>query len=46
MTHGWILQKVYRAIKFIQETWLKPYIDFDTELRTKSKLVLRKSSSS
>ena len=32
-----ILTKVDRAIKYNQSNWLKPYIDKNTELRTKAK---------
>ena len=32
-----ILKKVHRIIQFNQEAWLKPYIDINTELRTKAK---------
>ena len=35
--HGLILEKVHRVIEFNQSAWLKPYIDFNTELRTKAK---------
>ena len=31
------LKKVTRVIKFNQKTWLKPYIDTNTELRQKAK---------
>ena len=37
MDHGLILEKVNRVIHFNRETWLKPYIDMNTELRTKNK---------
>ena len=37
LDHGLILGKVYRIIEFNQEAWLKPYIDKNTELRTKDK---------
>ena len=32
-----ILKKVHRVIQFNQETWLKPYIDMNIELRKKAK---------
>ena len=37
LNRGLTLKKVTRVIKFNQETWLKPYIDTNTELRQKSK---------
>ena len=37
INHGLILKKVHRVIQFNQESWLKPYIDMNTELRKKSK---------
>ena len=37
LKHGLILEKVHRVIEFDQSEWLKPYIDFNTELRTKAK---------
>ena len=33
LNHGLILKKVHRVIQFNQETWLKPYINMNTELR-------------
>ena len=32
LNHGLKLKKVRKAIAFYQETWLKPYIDINTEL--------------
>ena len=29
--HGLVFKKVHRAIKFNQNTWLKPYIDLKTD---------------
>ena len=37
LKHGLILEKVHRIIEFNQSAWLKPYIDFTTELRKKVK---------
>ena len=37
LNHRLILKKVHRVIQFNQEAWLKPYIDINTELRTKTK---------
>ena len=35
--HGLILEKVHSVIEFNQSAWLKPYINFKTELRKKVK---------
>ena len=37
LKHGLILEKAHRAIEFNQIAWLKPYIDFNSELRKKVK---------
>ena len=37
LDHGLILKKVHRVIQFHQETWLKEYIDMNTELRKQAK---------
>ena len=36
LDHGLKLRKVHRAIEFEHETWLKEYIDVNTELRKKA----------
>ena len=40
--HGLILEKVHRVIEFNQSALLKPYIDFNTQLRTQTKNVFEK----
>ena len=37
-----ILEKVHRVIRFNQNAWLKPYIDTNTDLRKKQKMILKK----
>ena len=37
LEYGSILEKVHRVVEFNQTAWLKPYIDFNTELRKKGK---------
>ena len=37
LKHGLMLKKVHRVIEFNQSAWLKPYMDFNTELRKKAK---------
>ena len=34
LRHGLILERIYSAIQFNQMDWMKPYIDFNTKLRT------------
>ena len=36
LKHGFILEKIRCAIEFIQTAWMKPYIDFNTQLRTQA----------
>ena len=37
LRHGLILEKIHRMIEFDQSVWLKPCIDFNTQLRTQAK---------
>ena len=37
LNYGLVLKKVHRVSKFNQNTWLKPYIDINTDLRKKAK---------
>ena len=37
LKHGLILEKVHHVIVLNQSAWLKPYIDFNTQLRTQVK---------
>ena len=37
ISKGLILEKVHRVLEFEQSEWMKPYIDFNTEQRPKSK---------
>ena len=34
LRHGLVLGRIHRAIEFNQTDWMKPYIDFNTKLRT------------
>ena len=34
LRHGLVLERIHRAIGFNQSDWMKPYIDFNTQLRT------------
>ena len=36
LRHGLVLEHIHRAIGFNQCDWMKPYIDFNTQLRTKA----------
>ena len=37
LNHGLILKKVHKVIRFNQKSWLKPYIDMNTKLKTEAK---------
>ena len=37
LSHGLVLKKGHKVIKFNQNAWLKPYIDMNTDLRKKAK---------
>ena len=37
LNHGLVLKKVHGVIKFNQKTWLKSYINMNTELGKKEK---------
>ena len=36
LTHRLILEHIHRAIEFDQSAWMKPYINFNNQLRTKA----------
>ena len=38
-----VLRKFHRLIKFNQNAWLKPYIDMNTDLKKKTKMILKKT---
>ena len=44
LNHGLALKRVHRVIKFNENTWLKPYINMNTNLRKKAKNDLKKYS--
>ena len=41
LNHGLVLKKVHKVIKFNQNAWLKAYIDMNTDLRKKAKMILK-----
>ena len=36
LAHGLILERIHQAIEFDQSAWMKPYIDFNTQPKTKA----------
>ena len=42
LNHGLVLKNVQKGIKFNQSAWLKPYIDLNTDLPKKAKMILKK----
>ena len=36
LSHRLVVECIHRAIEFDQSAWMKPYIDFNTQLRTKA----------
>ena len=40
LNHGLVLKKVNKVIVFNQNGWLKPYIDMNTGLKKRSKMIL------
>ena len=43
LSHGLVLKKVHRVIKYNQKTWIKSYIDTNTELIKNAKNNFRKN---
>ena len=41
INYGLALKKFYTVIKSNQNVWLKPYIDINTDLRKKQKMILK-----
>ena len=42
LIHELVLKKVHKVIKFSRNTWLKPYIDINTDIRRKRKIGFEK----
>ena len=43
LNQGFVLKKVHRIIKLNQKAWLKSYIDMNTDLGIKQKMVLKET---
>ena len=43
LNHGLVLKKVHRVTKLNQNAWLKPYIDVNTDLTKKTKMILKRT---
>ena len=43
LNHRLVLKKVQKVIKLNQYAWLKSYIDMNTDLRKKTKMILKKT---
>ena len=39
LNHGLVSKKVHRVIKFNQNAWPEPYVDINTDLRAKQKMI-------
>ena len=42
LSHGLVLKKLHRIIQFKQKSWLRSYIDINTDLTKKQKMTLKK----
>ena len=42
LKHGLVLKNVQRAISFNQHEWLKPYIEMNSKLRIKQKIITQR----
>lgn len=43
LNHGFILKKVHTIVSFEKEAWLKPYIDFNTQMRVRATTEIEKN---
>ena len=42
LNHGLVLERVHQAIEFNQSAWMKPYINFNTQLRAVATSISKK----